>query len=368
MESADHVVDLVRVSDILQGTSCPIPNFHQLGLFKKDSMDIEDVEIAITHKKPPVRGILGPPGERVSETERPREQEQEAELELSPLKMDGHSLGDHGSKSEQDRNEGSISDSQKPTNENLPRTVSELRQVLRESTFPKNAIPTKSAAATDSSTTKQTKKKKTTKAPVPPEAAHKFVQMMLKQEQVKDIALAVPPNQDNSKKRKRGVSAVREDVAADIFNEDRLNHIHGWVELKTGEKKSFFVSHYQPIMLDVDVKDGGQYDELAFWIELRPSTKGGISSIHGEKVDWFVVENVPRPKSMSTEESVTKFFVCDRNKLCEFLYSKLPEKGTTTNNPFESVYTMYREGRKLQLKTRMPFKDLLNEELVELRV
>ncbi len=352
MESADHVVDLVRVSDILQGTSCPIPNFHQLGLFKKDSMDmsIESVGLS-THKKPPVRGVslnreVSPnsqcsnSNQSVSErAEKETEKAQEMELEAS--------------KSEEERDSNQ--------NSKLPRTVSELRQVLRESTFQENGVivseKTKGKA--------QTKKKK---APLPPDAAHKFVKLMLQHQLVKDIALAVPPNQDNSKKRKRGVSAVREDVAADIFNEDRLNHIHGWVELKTGEKKSFFVSHYQPIMLDVDVKDGGQYDELAFWIELRPSTKGGISSIHGEKVDWFVVENVPRPKSMSTEESVTKFFVCDRNKLCEFLYSKLPEKGTTTNNPFESVYTMYREGRKLQLKTRMPFKDLLNEELLEFRV
>jgi len=352
--------DLVRVSEIIQGTSsnpCPIPNFRKLGLYinpyENHSISIVDDQVDMaSHKKPPVRGVFG----RINTT---------VFNELAETENDTQTL---------ERQETVAEPNNRQTIDSRePRTVSELRQVLRTS----SSFIHESANSSEQTETIHTKaqKKKTVKAPLPPEAAHKFVQLMLEREDVKDVALAVPPKQDNAKKRKRGVSTPREDLAADIFNEDRLSHIHGWVELQTGEKKSFYVSHYQPLMLDVDVKEGSQYDELAFWIELRPSAKGGISAIHSEKVDWFVVENSPvlnRGKvgtntSDNGDNAVPKFFVCDRAKLCEYLYTKLPEKGTTTNNPFESVYKMYREGRKLQLKTRMPFNDLLSEKLIELR-
>lgn len=340
-------VQLIRVLDILQSIPpdpCMIPNFRQLGLYQLyqteyETHALDDLKI-ITHKKPPVRGVTLENGNVF--------------LENLSDKIVDHKRAKHANNIEIELDyDENTTNGDKFEISKLPQTVSELRQVLQKSTFIGNVC--KPALA----------EKTSAKSPLPPAAAHTFVKMMLENKTVKDIALAIPPKvieDKNSKKRKRGSIGV--DIAADIFNEDRSHHIHGWVELQTEEKKSFYVIHYQPLLLDVDSKEGGQYDESTFWIELRPSAKGCISAIHSEKVDWFVVQHAPKGKNLE-QQSGPKFFVCDRQKLCDFLYTKLPEKGTTTNNPFDTVYTIYREGRRLQLKTQMPFQDLLSEKLVE---
>lgn len=205
------------------------------------------------------------------------------------------------------------------------------------------------------------KKTKTTKSIVAgpvPAAAHRFINLIQKMENVNDVALAISPqtannNVDNTKKRKR-------DFIEDIFNEDRLNHIHGWVELNSQngkERKSFHVLYHQPIILDIDAKNGATYDNLSFWLELRSSRKDDKypSPIHQDALDWIIIEC---PLNTKGQQGGHDFYVCDRKKLLTFIYSKLPEKGDTTNNPFDCEYKIYREGRKLQLKTRIRYGDL----------
>ncbi len=358
----------IRVTDILQttGQSRPIPNFKELGFVIGDAQTNQCNVLDST-----IANIAGPPVRRHEQSPQDQGLLQQCDTQQSPHKKSPQDQGLR-QQSPQDQNV-TANDT-----DGRPPTLTELRKRLCSGSQDAD----KSVTLTKSRNSTKAPKATTAQAPLPPSAAQRFVQIAHKHDMIRDVALAIPPLEDNTvanagRKRKRSATA-------DIFNEDRLKGIHGWLELQVQspnptidnpvyEKKSFHVVHYQPVVLDIDVKDGAMYDNLSFWIELRSIKKDSTTAIHQEDLDYIVIEGPPmesreQPET-SSEQPETRnihFYICNRKKLSEFIYTKLPEgANNTTNNPFDCEYKLYREGRKLQLKTRVPFGDLESSRALE---